>query len=182
MRARVDAAQLECDPNPLKNEVFNGDNNSDDGLKVTPQQVTTSPDHFGIFWKYTSIPSHNPDNTNPFSDISTSSGTAPQTSSARRISSDLNVSSVGSDSNPLVSSKNPTKDLLLGLWSEGSCDGVVSLNHLVKCLKSQYFDLSQLKDFNATNAVHQFEKSQSSSNPRTTLKPGDGWKTGSVKI
>lgn len=151
-------------------------------MEIAPQQVTTSPDPFGIFQKYTLIPSHNPDNTDPFSNISTSSSAAPQTSSARRIGSDLNVSSVVNDSNPLVSSKNPTDDLLLGWWSKGSCDGVASLNRLVKCLKSPYFDLSQLKDFNATNAVHQFEKSQSSSNPRTTLKPGDGWKTGLVKI
>ena len=181
-KARADAAQLERDSEPLQNKGFDGDNDDNDGSEDAPQQVTTSPDPFGVFRKYTSIPSHNPDNTDPFSDISTSSSAAPQTSSARRIGSDLNVSSVGNDSNPLASSKNPTEDLLLGWWSEGSCDGVASLDRLVKCLKSPYFNLSQLKDFNATNAVHQFEKSQSSSNPGTTLKPGDGWKTGSVKI
>jgi len=143
-----------------------------------PQQITTPPDSFGVFRKYSSIPSHNPDDPDPFDNVpSTSPGVVPE-----RIGSGLNLSSTGHGSNPLVDSKNPTEDLLLGWWSEGSCDGIASLDHLVECLTSPYFDPSQLKDFSATSAVRRFKKQHCSSKPGTTLEPGDGWKVGSVKI
>ena len=142
-----------------------------------PQQIATTPDGFGIFRKYSTIPSHNPDDVDPFDDVtSVPPGTAPTS-----IGSDLHIST-RHDSNPLADSKNPTEDLLLGWWSEGSCDGIASLDRLVKCLTSQYFDPSQLKDFNAVSAIRRFEKQHCSSKPGTTLEPGDGWKVGSVKI
>lgn len=174
-RARAAAVEPECGPEPLSGEGFDEDSTADLGAL---QQITTPPDSFGVFRKYSSIPSHNPDDINPFDDIpSISSGVAPT-----RIGSNLGVSSPRHNSNPLADSKNPTEDLLLGWWSEGSCDGVTSLDRLVKCLTSQYFDPLRLKDFNAVNAIRQFEKQHCSSKPGTTLEPGDGWKVGSVKI
>jgi hypothetical protein len=180
-KARVDAVQPEHDPEPLPNERSNEDGGTD---SEATQQITTSPDSFGVFRKYSSIPSHNPDDTDPFSDIpSTSPGiAAPQMSSAGNVGSNLTISSASHSSNPLADSENPTEDLLLGWWSEGACDGVASLDRLAKCLTSPYFDISQLKDFNAVSAVRRFEKSHCPSTSGTTLVPGDGWKTGSVKI
>jgi hypothetical protein len=177
VKARADAARLERDSELPQIEGSDEDNGMD--LEAT-QEITTSPDSFGVYRKYMSIPSHNPDDTDPFSDIpSTSSGVAPPTSSAGTVGSNLTISSIRHDPDPLANSKNPTEDLLLGWWSEGSCDGVASLDRLVKCFKSPYFDPSQLKDFDATRAVRRFEKNLKSG---TMLEPGDGWKTGSVKI
>ena len=172
-KERAAALQPEGDLEPLPGEYSNEEGGADPEV---PPQIATTPDDFGIFRKYLSIPSHNPDDADPFDDI-------PSAPAPTSIGSELSVSSARhADSNPLADSKNPTEDLLLGWWSEGSCDGIASLDRLVKCLTSQYFDPSRLKDFNAVSAVRQFEKQHCSSKPGTTLEPGDGWKVGSVKI
>ena len=184
-KARAAATQLE-QPNPPQNEWFDEDDDNT-GLEAA-QQVTTSPDSFGIFRKYVSIPSHNPDDTDPFSDISPAppSVTSPQITSTGGVGSNLSLSSASRDSDPLASSKNPTEDIFLGWWSEGSCDGIQSLNRLARglaqALKSPQFNPSQLEDFDAVTAIHRFERDHCFPKPGTTLKPGDGWKTGSVKI
>ena len=64
-------------------------------------------------------------------------------------------------------------DLLLGWWSEGACDGIESLNRLVECLRSQYFDISQLKDFNAVSAIHRFEHCNETVTPLHQRKDAD---------
>ena len=174
-KERAAALQPEGDLEPPPGECSNEESGTDPEV---PQQITTTPDDFGIFRKYSSIPSHNPDDADPFDDIPS----APPRTAPATIGSDLNVSSARPDSSPLAESKNPTEDLLLGWWSEGSCDGIASLDRLVKCLTNQYFDPSRLKDFNAVSAVRRFEKQHCSSKPGTTLEPGDGWKVGSVKI
>lgn len=142
-----------------------------------PKCIATDPDSFGVFQKYDSVPSHNPDDVDPFED-----NIPRQTSFAERIGSNLHISSASRDSNPLADSENPTCDLLLGWWSQGSCDGVERLNQLVECLNSPYFDKSQLKDINIRKAIHQFEKRNGFSKSKATLVPGDGWKTGSINI
>ena len=174
-KARVATLQPESDPEPPPGECFDEDSSVDPEV---PQQITTIPDSFGVFRKYSSIPSHNPDDANPFDNVPS---VPPETIPAS-IGSDLSISSARHESNPLAESRNPTEDLLLGWWSEGSCDGIASLDRLAKCLTSSYFDPSQLKDFNAVSAVRRFEKQHCSSKPGTTLEPGDGWKVGSVKI
>ena len=166
------AAQPEHDPELLPAEDFISGTASED-----PQRITTDQDTFGVFRKYSSVPSHNPDDLDPFEDA-----VPHETSPTERIGSNLHVSSTEHESNPLADSENPTQDLLLGWWFGGFGDGLESLNRLVECLKSPYFDLSQLKDFNAVTAVRRFEKRQGLSKSKPTLVPGDGWKTGSVKI
>lgn len=174
------ATQLE-EPELPRNEGFDEDNDNNTGLEAR-HQITTSPDPFGVFRKYASLPSHNPDNTDPFSDIPSLPGTTSQIASTGGVGSNLNVPSTRRDSDPLANSKNPTEDLLLGWWSEGNRDGIECLNRLAQCVGSSYFKPSELKDFDAVTAIRRFERDHCSSKPGTTLEVGDGWKTGSVKI
>lgn len=184
-KARAAAAQLEHPKSP-ENEWFDEDDNNGAGSETTRE--ITSPDSFGVFRKYTSIPSHNPDDIDPFSDLSPAlpGVTSPQIASAGGVGSNLNISSTSHDPDPLASSKNPTEDTLLGWWSEGSRDGIQSLNRLAQglsqALKSPNFNPSQLEDFDAVTSIHRFERDHCFSKPGTTLEPGDGWKTGSVKV
>jgi hypothetical protein len=82
----------------------------------TPLQVMIDPDSFDVFRKYSSIPSHNPNDINPFEDIpSTSPSINPhQIPLTERVGSNLHVSPVQHKPNPLEESKNPTEDLLFG--------------------------------------------------------------------
>ena len=176
----MDAAQPEHDPEPLSDE--RSDEDSSAGSDTT-QGITTSPDSFGVFRKYSSIPSHNPDDPNPFSDVpSTSPGVAPPQDLT--VGSNLKVSSATRNSNPFASSENPSEDIMLSWWfQKGSHDGITCLNDLVKdMVNNPYFDLSQLENFNAVSALRRFDKRHCSSKSGTTLTPGDGWKNGSVKI
>jgi len=61
-------------------------------------------------------------------------------------------------------------------------DGAASLNHLAGNILDPHFEPAQLEGFNAMTALRQFEKDHSSSKPRNTLEPGDGWKRGKVTI
>ena len=144
-KARVAALQPENNLEPPPGECFDEDSSVDPEV---PQQITTTPNSFGIFQKYSSIPSHNPNDANPFDNVPS----VPPETIPVSIGSDLSISA-RHESNPLAKSRNPIKDLLLGWWSEGSCDGIASLDRLVKCLTSSYFDPSQLKDFNAVSAI-----------------------------
>lgn len=176
-RARVDDFQPECDSEPWLDEP--------EGDIAITNQTTTTPDSFGVFRKYSSLSSHNPEDIDPLSDIpSTSSNTVltSQPPASGPIGSDLTTSSTGTDLDPLANSENPTVDLLLSWYSEGSMDGAGGLDHLVRCIRNPHFDASQLEDFNAVSALRQFEKNHLGLKPGKTLKPGDGWKCGSVSI
>jgi len=183
-KARAAAAQPEHPESP-QNEWFDENTGSEPA-----QQITTNPDTFGVYRKYASIPSHNPDDTDPFSDISPPlpGATSPRITSIGEVGSNLHISPTSHDSDPLASSRNPTEDILLGWWSEGSRDGIQSLNRLAcglaQALKSPHFNLSQLEDFDAVTAIHRFERDHCFPKPKpgATLEPGDGWKTSSVKI
>ena len=63
-KARADAVQPEHNSNLPLDEGSGKENNP-----VT-RQITTDPDPFGIFRKYSSLSSHNPDDVDPFTDIS----------------------------------------------------------------------------------------------------------------
>jgi len=144
-----------------------------------------NPDSFRVFRKYSSLPSHNPDDIDPFTDIpSVQSGSVPasQPPVTELIGSNLTVSSTGSDSDLLANSKNPTVDLLLSWYSEGSTDGATGLDCLVNCIHDPHFDVSQLEGFTAVGALREFEKTHLSSEPGSTLEPGDGWRCGKVAI
>lgn len=178
-RARADAAQPEHDSDLLSDEA------PSEGDVAVAHQITTSPDAFGVFCKYSSLSSHNPKDIDPFSDIpSVPSGMAStsQPSAAEPMGSDITVSSARHDLDPLANSENPTVDLLLSWYSEGSTDGATNLDHLVSCLQDPRFDISQLEGFHAVSALRQFERTHLQSGSGDTLKPGDGWKCGSVTI
>ena len=178
-KARADPALPECDPDQPPDE---GLGESD---PTVTHWITTLPDAFGVFRKYLSLPSHNPDNIDPFSNLSStpsSMGPSPRPPATNSIGSNLTISSTASVSDPLANSENPTVDLLLSWYSEGSTDGTASLDHLVSCLQDPHFDISQLKNFNAVSALRRFERKHLRLTSKNTLKPGDGWKCGSVKI
>jgi hypothetical protein len=169
------ALHTEGDLEPPPGECSDEDGDADPEV---PQQITTIPDSFGVFRKYSSIPSHNPDDASPLDDVPS----VPPRVVPAIIGSDLSVQTTGHDSNPLTSSKNPTEDLLLGWWSEGSCDSIAGLNRLATYLRSPYFNPSRLRDFNAVSAIRRWYRKLCSSKHGPTLLPGDSWKIGSVKI
>jgi hypothetical protein len=152
-KARADAARPREDPEPPPDE------GSCKGESVVAQGTTTSPDSFRVFRKYLSLSSHNPDNADPFSNMpSAPSGAASQPLPTNPIGSNITVSSTASDLDPLANLKNPTVDLLLSWYSEGSTNGAASLDRLVNCLRDPHFNISQLKDFTAVSALHEFEQ------------------------
>lgn len=167
--ARADATQ-----SGYETEQTNGD--SGNTSTTVPQLITTSPDSFGVFRRYSSIPSHNPKGVNPFTDVHSSRQPPNQ-----QIGSSLTVSSARSDSDPLADSENPSLDILLSLYSEGPIDGASGLDRLLKSLQHPLFDPSKLKGITAQSALRQFEKKiqQKSAN---TLEFGKDWKRGSVTI
>lgn len=176
-KARADATQPENCPDPPLGEGSGGENDVAD----VPRQIMTSPDSFGVFRKYSSLPSHNPDDFDPFADIpSIPSGS--QAPAGESIGSNLTVSSTGNDPDPLANSKNPTVDLLLSWWTQGIADGAAALNRLARNILDPHFEPTQLKGFNAVTSLRRFEKDHLSSKPGSTLKPGDGWKCGKVTI
>ena len=178
-KARADAAQPEHDPEPPSDEGASEENGP-----VT-REITTNPDTFGVFRKYLSLSSHNPEDIDPFVDIPSApspSVLASQPPATESIGSNITISSAQSDSDPLANSKNPTVDLLLSWYTQGSTDGAASLDRLVSCIRDPHFDVSQLEGFTAVNALRWFEKEYLSSKPRSTLEPGDGWKCGKVTI
>jgi len=177
-KARADAARPEHDPELLL------DQDSGEETNAVTQQITTDPDSFGVFRKYSSLSSHNPDDDDPFSDIPSAPPGMVPTSQPRAtgsIGSDL-TSSSSSSSDPFENSKNPTADLLLSWYSEGATDGVAWLDRLTDHLVHPRFDLSQLKNFNAAQALREFERTHLGSKSKDALKPGDGWKCGKVTI
>ena len=176
-KARADAIRSTHDPGPLSDEGSGGENDVADA----PQQIVTNPDDFGVFRKYSTLSSHNPDDFDPFADTpSVPSGS--RAPAAEPIGSDITVSTTGGDSDPFANSKNPTADLLLSWWTQGTADGAASLNRLAKNILDPHFEPAQLKDFNAVTALRQFEKDHFSSKPGSTLKLGDSWKRGKVTI
>ena len=84
-RARVSAAQPEPEPEPEPPVEEQSD--------LVASQITTEPNSFGVFWKYSSfsISSHNPKDTDPFSDIpfAQHGSAASRSATTESISSDL---------------------------------------------------------------------------------------------
>ena len=170
-RERANTARAEHDHEQLL------DVRSDEGDLAVAEEITTSADSFGVFRKYSSLPSHNPDDADAFADVTRSQTLHPL--ATEPVGSNISISPARSDPDPFTNSENPTRDLLLSWYSNGPTDGIAGFNHLVKCLQHPRFDLSQLKDFTPATAIRQFEKDQASG---SALKFGDGWKCGSVTI
>lgn len=84
--------------------------------------------------------------------------------------------------NPVANSKNLSEDLLLAWMTTGVGNTPAGMNDLVhNVIRHPEFRPSELKDFNAITVVRRFEREQFPK-PGATLKPGDGWKEGSVRI
>ena len=185
-KQRLEAAKARADDVlPERNSEPPSDQESGEGNDPGTWQITMNPDSFRVFRKYSSLPSHNPDDIDPFADIpSVQSGSVPasQPPVTESIGSNLTISSTGSNSDLLANSKNPTVDLLLSWYSEGSTDGATGLDRLVNCIRDPHFNVSQLEGFTAVGALREFEKTHLSSEPGSALKPGDGWKCGKVAI
>jgi hypothetical protein len=182
-RARAGVAQPapESEPEPPVGEWSDGGNQA--GSDAAANQITTDLNSFGVFRKYpsASVSSHNPKDANPFSDIQP--GPAASCSATEPIGSDLEVSATRDESDPLSTSTNPSRDLLLGWWAtEGFREGIGGLSSLVDCLTHPRFNISELQNFNPVSALRQFEQTNISSTPGTSLAPGDSWKTGTIKI
>lgn len=181
MGASAALPELEPMPEPPAEEWSDGGQASSDAVA---SQITTDPDSFGVFRRYssTSISSHNPKDADPFSDISSVQPGSVTSQPAQSIGSDLAAQS-DDKSEPLYTSTNPTRDLLLGWWfTEGSSNGIKSLGSLVSCLTSPQFDVSRLQGFNPVTALRQFERESSSLRSGTTLTPGNSWKTEVIKV
>ena len=179
-KARAEASRADREHEPLSD----GGTGEDSDHPVT-RQIVTSPDSFGVFRKYISHSSHNPGDVDPFADIHSVPPSATLTSQPPlMIGSGLSTSSAkDSRPDPLANSKNPSVDLLLSWYSEGSRDGAAGLDRLVhNHLLHPSFEKSELRGFSAVRALRQFEKDHLSPKPGTTLKPGDGWKCGKVTI
>ena len=140
----------------------------------------TNANSFGVFREYTTLSSHNPRAADAFADIPIATNT-PQPQS---IGSSLTTgtSGAGSQHNPLANPANKTEDLLLGWMVTSSGNTPTGMNNLVHgVIRHQDFNPSELEDFNAVTATRRFER-EHFSKPGTSLKAGDGWKEGSVKI
>ena len=140
-----------------------------------PEHTITNANSFGVFRKYPSIPSHNPRDPDAFADVPT----APQSQS---IGSGLTaVAPLASRSDPLANSENQSEDLLLAWMNVGAGITPAGMNQLVHdAILHKYFKPSELHGFNAVTAMRRFDREHFG--PKATLKAGDGWKEGSVKI
>jgi hypothetical protein len=160
----MDEVHPEPNPEPRSDE--------SKGDAAIENQMTTTPDSFGVFRKYSSLSSHNPEDIDPFSNTpstSSNTGSTLQPPTSGPIGSNLSASPARTDLDPLANSENPTVHLLLSWYSRGSMDGAGGLDHLVKCIQNPRFDASQLKDFNAVSALRQFEKKHLGSKPGNML-------------
>ena len=177
-KAKVrEVAEQQPPPNPT---LQHDDDAIEDSVgSANPASTITSSNSFGVFREYFTISSHNPRDADAFADIPIAAVT-PQSQS---IGSGLAaVAPAGSGSDPLSNSKNRSEDLLLAWMTMSSGNTPTDMNNLVhNVIMHQDFDPSDLKDFNAVTATRRFER-EHFSKPGTTLKAGDGWKEGSVRI
>lgn len=144
-----------------------------------PGYIVTNTNSFGVFRKYLRIPTHNPRDPDAFADAPTTA-TGPQPQS---IGSGLTAAApAGLACDPLANSENRSEDLLLAWASLGLGTTPAGMNQLVHgVLLHQDFNPPELCDFNAVTSIRRFDRKHSFE-PQTTLKAGDGWKEGSVKI
>jgi len=144
-----------------------------------PECIITNANSSGVFRKYLSIPSHNPRDPDAFADVPTATaGPQPQS-----IGSGLTAAApTGSACDPLANSENWSEDLLLAWMTLGLGTTPAGMNQLVRnVIRHQDFNSPELEDFNAVTAIRHFHR-KNFSEPKPTLKAGDGWKEGSVKI
>ena len=152
------------------------------GGQMGPENLAhtiTNTNSFGVFRKYFTVSSHNPQDPDAFADNLTTT-TAPQPQSLG--SGLMAVAPAGSDRDPLTEPRNLSEDLLLAWMTLSPGNTPAGMNDLVhNVLRHPDFNPSELEDFNAVTATRRFDH-ENSSKLGTTLKAGDGWKEGSVRI
>lgn len=144
------------------------------------QHTITNPNSFGVFREYVAISSHNPRAPDAFADVPIAT-VAPH---PQAIGSSLTMvaSGAGSQHNPHANLANKSEDLLLAWMTTSSGNTPAGMNDLVhNVIRHSDFNPSDLGGFNAVTATRRFER-EHFSKLGTTLKAGDGWKEGSVKI
>lgn len=147
----------------------------DSHISANPLRKITDANSLGVFREYFTTSSHNPHDPDAFADV-LMTPIAPQ---PRSIGSGLTA--VTPD-NPFADSKNRSEDLLLAWMATGSGSTPSGMNDLIhNILLHPDFDLSELKDFNTVTATRRFDRKHFSE-VGTTLKAGDGWREGSVRI
>ena len=157
------------DPKPDDNPV---------GDQMGSKNIVTNANSFRVFQKYFTISSHSPCDPDAFADVPT----ATATSQPQSIGSGLTAVAPAGEHDPLTDSHNWSEDLLLIWMTLGSGNTPAGMNELVhNVIMHPEFDLSELHKFNAVTATRRFNREHfSKSGP--TLKAGDGWKEGSVRI
>lgn len=144
------------------------------------EHTITDANSFGVFREYVAVSSHNPRNPDTLMDVPiATAGPQPQL-----IGSGLTVvdSGFGQQHDPLSGSTNKSEDLLLAWMTTGPGSTPAGMNDLVhNVIRHPDFNQPDLENFNAITASRRFER-QHFPTPGTTLKVGDGWKEGSVKI
>lgn len=176
--SRAEEVVLEPPPPDLEPQ-YDDDGPGDQTGPENPEHIITNANSFGVFRKYLNIPSHNPHDPDAFADVPTAT-TNPQ---PQAIGSGLTVTApAGLARNPLAGSENQSEDLLLAWMALGLGITPAGMNQLVHgVILNQDFNPPELHDFNAVTAIRRFHR-EHSSEPKTNLKAGDGWKEGSVKI
>jgi hypothetical protein len=166
---------LPPDPGPQRDT---GIEDTADSENPPRTRMVTNANSFGVFREYFTTSSHHPRNPDAFADVSTAT-IAPQPQS---IGSGLTiVTSAESEHDPLVDSKNRSEDLLLAWMTVDSGNTPAGMNHLVhNVIRHPDFTPSDLENFNAVTAVRKFGREYLPS--PGSLKAGDGWKEGSVRI
>ena len=148
------------------------------GDQMGSENIVTNANSFGVFRKYFTISSHSPCDPDAFADVPTTTAT----SQPQSIGSGLTAVAPAGEHDPLTDSHNRSEDLLLAWMTLGSGNTPAGMNELVhNVIMHPEFDSSELHDFNAVTATRRFDREHfSKSGP--TLKAGDGWKEGSVRI
>jgi len=167
-------------PPPPDPEPQHDDDEPDDQTgPENPEHIITNANSFGVFRKYLTIPSHNPRDPDAFADVPMATTGA----QSQSIGSGLTAAApAGSARDPLANSENQSEDLLLAWMTLGLGTTPAGMNQLVhNVILHQDFNPPELHDFNAVTAIRRFHR-EHFSDPKATLKAGDGWKEGSVKI
>lgn len=139
--------------------------------------VITTPNSFGVFREYLTVSSHNPQSPDAFADVLTAPP-LPQSIGSGLVA----VPPTEPAPDPFANSENKSTDLLLAWMAMGLGSTPAGMNSLVHdILRNPNFDLSELEGFNAVTAMRRFDRDHFSKSS-STLKAGDGWKEGSVRI
>ena len=173
-KASLRAKEVVTQPPPLSDPKLD---DNPVGDQMGSKNIITNANSFRVFQKYFTISSHSLCNPDAFADVPM----ATATSRPQSIGSGLTAVAPAGEHNPLTNSHNWSEDLLVWM-TLGSGNTPAEMNELVhNVIIHPEFNLSELHNFNAVTATRCFDHEHfSKSGP--TLKAGDGWKEGLVRI